>query len=71
MSISAASVHLSTFTPPAHRPKSAPPAQSPFEPGNPTATEKPGTSPTQRDFSAALQATLLRAQERASGPRPQ
>lgn len=65
MSISAASTQLSAITAPMPRPKSPPPMTLPGGDKDPTATGKPGVAPMRKDFTAALQAMLLRAQGNA------
>ena len=65
MSISAVSTTLSAIAAPMQRPRMKDPMTLPGGDKNPTATEKPGVAPMRKDFSAALQAMLLRAQESA------
>ncbi len=63
MSISAAATNLSAMTAPMHRPRAKEPMLQPGGDKDPTA--KPGLAPMRKDFTAALQAMLLRAQEAA------
>ena len=63
MSISVAATNLSAVTAPMHRPPAKEPMLQPG--GDKTPTEKPDVAPMRKDFTAALQAMLLRAQEAA------
>lgn len=61
MSISAAAINQSAMTAPIHRPRAKEPMLQPG--GDKTPSEKPELAPMRKDFTAALQAMLLRAQE--------
>ena len=65
MSISAASTTISAIAAPMQRPRMKEPMTVPGGDKDPAATEKPGVAPMRKDFTAALQAMLLRVQENA------